>query len=480
MFLQGSAALGGAFVLGAGLAARAGAAPDPQILTARFTEAQIAAGGITPRVMTYDPRVTAHDPRGIAHDPRVILHEPGNPATAAMPPVLRMRKGEPFAARLVNRLDEPTTVHWHGLRIANAMDGVPEMTQPYVYPGDGFDYLFTPPDAGTFWYHPHCNTLMQMGSGLTGVIVVENPEDPTFDSQIVLNLRDWRLGAGGAFIAPFKPRDAARGGTYGTVRTANWQREPVYDAPAGGLVRVRIAATDVTRIYTIGLEGAEARVIALDGNPVEIPFALDRLDLGPGQRVDLALRMPQSEGQRARLGNFRGSSPWTIAAFRAVGTSLKRDLRDIAPLPANPIAEADISTARRIPIELTATAEHEPAASICGSLGYTFWAINKVPWPGDTPDPVAPIDELKFGKSYVLEIANRTPHAHPIHLHGLSFRVLASNKRSLLPPPTDTILLLPDEQAQLALVADNPGDWVFHCHIIEHQKTGMSAYFRVA
>lgn len=387
MFLQGSAALGGAFTLGAGLAARAGAAPDPQILTARFAEAQIAAGGVTPRVMTYDP---------------------GDPASTAMPPVLRMRKGEPFAARLVNRLDEPTTVHWHGLRIANAMDGVPEMTQPYVYPGDGFDYLFTPPDAGTFWYHPHCNTLMQMGSGLTGVIVVENPEDPSFDSEIVLNLRDWRLGASGEFIAPFKPRDAARGGTYGTVRTANWQREPVYDAPAGGLVRVRIAATDVTRIYTIGLEGAEARVIALDGNPVEIPFALDRLDLGPGQRVDLALRMPQSEGQHARLGNFRGSSPWTIAAFRAVGTSLKRELGDIAPLPPNPVAEADISTAKRIPIDLTATAEHEPAASICGSLGYTFWAINKVPWPGDTPDPVAP---SRNSNSEKLCAGDRQPHA---------------------------------------------------------------------
>ncbi|MDX0482726.1 multicopper oxidase domain-containing protein [Sinorhizobium medicae] len=459
MFLQASAAFGGAFALGAGLAAKAGGAPDPQILTARFTEARIATGGTTPRLMTYDLSGTAG---------------------SGVPPVLRMRKGEPYAARLINRLDEPTTVHWHGLRIVNAMDGVPEMTQPYVYPGEGFDYLFTPPDAGTFWYHPHCNTLMQMGSGLTGVIVVENPKDPAFDAEIVLNLRDWRLNASGAFIAPFKPRDAARGGTYGTVRTANWQREPVYDAPAGGLVRVRIAATDVTRIYSIGLEGAAAKVIALDGNPVEMPFALDRLDIGPGQRVDLALRMPENEESRATLDNSRGSSPWTIATFRAVGASLKRDLRDINPLPPNPVAEADLSTARRIPIDLTATAEQGVSTSICGTLGYTFWAINKVPWPGDTPDPVAPIEELKLGKSYVLEIANRTPHAHPIHLHGLSFRVLAANKRTVLPPPTDTILLLPDEQAQLALVADNPGDWLFHCHIIEHQKTGMAAYFRVA
>jgi len=456
-FLKGSAALGGAFALGAGLSTRARATPEPQILTAQTTEARIAADGVSP-VMTY----------GL-----------GDGAQEGMPPTLRMRKGETFAARLVNRLDEPTTVHWHGLRIANAMDGVPEMTQPYVYPGDQFDYVFTPPDAGTFWYHPHCNTLTQMGRGLTGVLVVENPEDPVFDAEIALNLRDWRLGAGGKFIEPFKPRDAARGGTYGTVRTANWQREPTYDAPAGGLVRVRVVATDVTRIYTIGLDGADAKVMALDGNPVERPFVLDRIDLGPGQRIDLVLRMPESEGAQVALGNFRGSHPWRIASFRSIGASLNRNLGDVVALPANPVVEADLSTAKRIPIELTATAEHKATPSICGSLGYTFWALNKVPWSGDTPDPVAPIEELKLGRSYVLEIANRTPHAHPLHLHGLSFRILSSNKRSFLPPPTDTILLLPDEQAELALVADNPGDWVIHCHIIEHQKTGMTGYFKI-
>ena len=152
-----------------------------------------------------------------------------------------MNKGEPFAARLVNGIDDPTTIHWHGIRVPNNMDGVPFMVQPYVYPGDHFDYAFTPPDAGTFWYHPHCNTLMQMGHGLTGVIVVENPGDPQFDAEVVLNLRDWRLGDDGQFIAQFLPRDAAKAGTYGTVRTANWMREPQYDAPAGGLVRLRVA-----------------------------------------------------------------------------------------------------------------------------------------------------------------------------------------------------------------------------------------------
>ena len=458
--LKGSAAAAASFSLGAGLAAGRGvAALSPLLLKAQFIDAELTNDGITPKVMTYGT----------------------TEATATgMPPVIRMKKGEPFAARLVNGLDEPTTVHWHGLRIANAMDGVPEMTQPYVYPGDGFDYAFTPPDAGTFWYHPHCNTLTQMGHGLTGVIVVENPDDPVFDAEIVLNLRDWRLGSGGAFIAPFKPRDAARGGTYGTIRTANWRQEPAYDAPSGGLVRVRLAATDVTRIYTLGMEGAPALVIALDGNPVEAPFPLDRLDFGPGQRVDLVLRMPDTEGAVVRLGNFRGSTPWTIATLRATGASLKRDIGDVKPLAANSIAEADLSTTEHIPLDFTATAEHAPTPGICGTLGYTFWAINKVAWPGDTPDPVAPLAELKLGRSYVLQVRNRTPHAHPIHLHGLSFRILSSSKRPVLPPPTDTILLLPDEQAELGLVADNPGDWLLHCHIIEHQKTGMSGYFRIA
>jgi len=457
--LKGSAVTAACFSLGAGLAARSRAAPSPLLLKAQFIDAKLANHGVTRKVMTY----------GTVDD-----------AATGMPPVIRMKKGEPFAARLLNGLDEPTTIHWHGLRIVNAMDGVPEMTQPYVYPGDGFDYAFTPPDAGTFWYHPHCNTLTQMGHGLTGVIVVENPTDPIFDAEIVLNLRDWRLGDDGAFLAPFKPRDAARGGTYGTIRAANWRQGPTYDAPAGGLVRVRLAATDVTRIYTLGTEGATAMVIALDGNPVEMPFRLDRLDFGPGQRVELILRMPDTEGTMVRLGNFRGSSPWTIATLRATGTSLKRDSRDVKPLPANPVPEADLSVAERIPLDFTATAEHAPAPSICGTLGYTFWAINKVPWPGDTPDPVAPLSELKLGRSYVLQVRNRTPHAHPIHLHGLSFRILSSNKRTMLPPPTDTILLLPDEQAELGLVADNLGDWLLHCHIIEHQKTGMSGYFRIA
>jgi len=452
--LQG-ALVAGAYAGGLGLAGRfAGAeAKAPMRLAARPTEALITDSGPTRGAMTY--------------------------GDGEIPPVLRMRRGEPFALRLENALSEPTTVHWHGLRIDNGMDGVPFLTQAYVYPGDGFDYAFTPPDAGTFWYHPHCNTLEQIGRGLAGVVVVEDPADPVFDAEIVLNLRDWRLGGDGQFIAQFRPRDSARTGTFGTVRTANWRQMPQYDAPAGGLVRLRLVASDVTRLLSLTVEGAQAQVIALDGNPVAERFALDTLLIGPGQRLDLCVRMPDAEGTVVALRDLRGTKPATLATLRAVGSPLKRDIRDLPPLAANPLSEPDLSAATQIPFVLSASAEERPKDGICGSLGYNFWAINKVPWADDTGDPTAPLAEMKAGRSYIFNVENPTPQAHPLHLHGLVFRPMNSNKQVLRPHFSDTYLILPDEKVQLALVADNAGDWVFHCHIIEHQKTGMTSYVRV-
>ncbi|WP_315928259.1 multicopper oxidase family protein [Mesorhizobium sp. SP-1A] len=454
-FLKASAAsaCGLGFGMTGNLVGTALSAADPVVLKTAKIQAQLADTGPTRDVLTY--------------------------GEAGMPPVLRLTKGKPFAARLVNGLDEPTTVHWHGVRVPNKMDGVPFMTQPYVYTGDRFDYAFAPPDAGTFWYHPHCNTLTQMGHGMTGVIVVENPNDPQFDAEVVLNLRDWRLGGDGQFIAQFRPRDAAKSGTFGTVRTTNWQDEPRYDAPAGGLVRLRMAITDVTRVYSFQMEGAEAMVIAIDGNPLPQLFPLDVLQLGPGQRLELAVRMPDSEGAIVSLKDIKGTSPKVLATLRATGKSLKRDIRDLEPLEPNPVERVDLTSAQRIALSLSATAENAAVESICGSLGYAFWAINKRPWSGDTPDPTEPLAELKLGMSYIIDMENLTPRIHPLHLHGMSFTVLSSSTGPVRQLVSDTYLIQPNEKVQLGLVADNLGDWLFHCHIIEHQKSGMTCYLRV-
>ena len=112
-------------------------------------------------------------------------------------------------------------------------------------------------------------------------------------------------------------------------------------------------------------------------------------------------------------------------------------------------------------------------------MGYTFWSINRTPWPGDASG-TGPLAVLKHGKSHILRLRNESPNEHPIHLHGLTFLPIRSNKRAVANNWTDTALLLREETLDIALVADNLGDWAFHCHVIEHQKTGLAGYIRVA
>ncbi|NOD94960.1 multicopper oxidase domain-containing protein [Ruegeria sp. HKCCD4884] len=403
----------------------------------------------------------------------------------APPQVLYGKQGQRMRLTVRNTLPDYTAMHWHGLRIANEMDGVPYLTQMPIGEGESFAYEFTPPDAGTYWYHPHCMTMDQMAHGLTGVMVIAEPENPGFDSEQVINLRDFRLDEEGAFLPAYTARGAARSGTFGNIQTANWLTKAVYDHAAGSLVRLRVVNTDTTRIYKLHLEGAEARIIAWDGHPVEVDLALPTADaplwMGPGQRVDLAVRMPDGEGQSAALmAKFPGQKPRAMARLRATGQSESRTLEELHPLPANPVQRPNLDQAKLHEFVFGWTPEGgAPNDGFCGSLGYSFWSINRTPWPGDAAQGTGPLAVLKQGKSYVLRMRNESPNLHPIHLHGLAFVPLKSNLRKLPPLMTDTFLLLKDEVVEIALVADNPGDWAFHCHVIEHQKTGLAGFIRV-
>ncbi|MEM7120917.1 MAG: multicopper oxidase family protein [Pseudomonadota bacterium] len=403
----------------------------------------------------------------------------------APPPVIRMRQAAPFVVNLTNGLSDYTTMHWHGIRLANAMDGVPYLTQFPLAEGDSFRYAFTPPDAGTYWYHPHCMTMSQMAHGLTGILIVEEPDDPGFDTDLPINLKDFRLDDDGQLLPFFTPRGAARAGTLGNVRTANWQIDPVHELPAGGLVRLRIVATDTTRVYKLVLPDAPGTIIAWDGHPVDEPIAWPSEEspmwLGPGQRVDVALRMPDDEGSELTLQTMIANRPNSLARLRSVGPSLKRDLAELKPLARNPVAEPDLASAETREMVFGWTPEGDGEDNgFCGNYGYSFWSIDRQPWPGDAVEGVGPVADLTLGKSYVLRLRNESPNLHPIHLHGLAFVPIQSNQRQLPRNWTDTILLLKNETIDIALKADNLGDWAFHCHVIEHQKTGLAGYIRVS
>lgn len=412
----------------------------------------------------------------------------------AWPPVIRLQLGDRLEATLDNRLprpDESTSIHWHGIRLPNGQDGVPYLVQPPVRPGESFRYSFTPPDAGTYFFHTHCNTVEQLGRGLEGILIIDGDAAEPYDADTILLLRDWMVDADAGEFTPFYTlRGAGRAGTYAPLRSANGMVNPEIRLPASGDCRIRVINTDATRVMQIGLEGAEAAIIAIDGIAVP-PFPMSVTSIGPAMRIDLALRSPK-EGGVARLIDQSIEPRAELAHFTATGSPRRDKPFDPAPLRASRIPEPDLKAATRLSFafdasdaaQLFSVALSEAAAPMIGSLCLServFWTINGTPWPDRNhtrlPPPLA---ELKRGQSYIFELKNNSSFVHPIHLHGHTFSVLGSNKRRMPQHHADTVLLLPQEHAEVAFVADNPGAWMFHCHVIEHQESGMMGYFRVA
>jgi FtsP/CotA-like multicopper oxidase with cupredoxin domain len=407
------------------------------------------------------------------------------------PLILRTRRGEPFRAQFHNRLAEHSTIHWHGVRVPYGMDGVPYFTQNPVKPGERFDYAFTPPDPGTFFFHPHCNTAEALGRGLAGVLIVEDPRDQgLFDVEHVLVLKDWRVRHDGSFDPFVTDAGAGRAGSFGDLRTVNGLALPVLTVPPGARVRLRILNVDPTRIPMLTLRGAAgAQVIATDGNACE-PFALNGWRLGPAQRADIGFVAPAKAGTEIVLEDVFSTRPRPLARIVTAGEGL-RSTRASLRLPAAELPQPDLKSATRLDVQLLAGHADPAIEAWAKQTGMSvddlcltqkvFWSINRQSWPGSTHEKKAPpLFELKSGRSYVAELFNGTPHQHPMHLHGHTFRVLGSSERDLPAHWADTVLVRPKERVRIAFVAGEPGDWMFHCHIIEHQETGMMGYFRVA
>jgi FtsP/CotA-like multicopper oxidase with cupredoxin domain len=414
-------------------------------------------------------------------------------AEGQWPPVIRLDLGDQLQATLQNRLPragEHTSIHWHGIRLPNDQDGVPYLVQPPVRPGEDHAYSFTPPDAGTYFFHTHCNTVEQLGRGLEGVLIIDGDVTEPYDADEVLLLRDWRVEPGEAEFAAFtSARGAGRAGSYGSLRSVNGAARPDIALPASGDCRLRIINTDPTRIMVIGIDGAEAAIIAIDGIAVA-PQPLGTWSMGPAMRLDIVVRPPTGGGIASLIdSNFDDR----VELARLVGTGAPRRSGDFdpAPLRRGRVPVPDPASAVRLAFRFQATAAGAAIAAADDGLGLALdhlclstrqlWSINGRGWPG--PDHSAlppPLAILERGQSYVFSLKNETVFSHPIHIHGHFFAVLASNKRPLLPHNADTVLLLPDEEVEVAFVADNPGDWMFHCHIIEHQENGMMGYLRVA
>lgn len=434
---------------------------------------------------------------------RQQLVPPEYPATevwgfnGAVPgPELRFRQGDTARIVVANRLPQATTVHWHGLRVPNRMDGVPHLTQDPIAPNAEFAYEFSLPDAGTYWYHPHERSHEQVARGLYGVLVVEEREPIRVDRELTWVLGDWKLNRDASQREDFDSLfDIAHGGRLGNTVTINGRftlKDGVLPVRAGERIRLRLVNVAVARIFLISFNGHEPRVIAYDGQPV-VPHVPDKklVSLAPGERADVVLDCLMPPGTSVAVTDEY--NPDSQLPLMTIAYGEGAPLRD-GPLDApvvlapNPLADPDLARAERLSVvfeggamgalrEATLDGERLPLRTLAREHGIA-WAINGVAAKGH---PHEPLFTLRRGGHYVMALRNETRWPHPIHLHGHAFRVISRYGR-----PTrhrewrDTVQLEPREHAEIAFVADNPGDWMFHCHILAHQSGGMMAMLRVA
>lgn len=477
--------------------------PSPHFSRRRLLQGGLALGAVNlalPRL----PAFAAAEPRLLTAGPgEAQLLEAGKPRTrtwlydgVSPGPVIRARQGEEVFVRFLNNLPQPSTIHWHGIRIDNAMDGVPHLTQHAVEPGATFDYRFTVPDAGTFWYHPHDRSWEQVARGLYGLLIVDEREPRGIvggGRDIAIVADDWRLGEDGQIDeASFAHMmDWSHAGRLGNTLTLNGQDQLDIEVTKGERIRLRLCNTCNARVLELRIEHPKIWLVALDGQPV-MPREVDDgyIRLAPGERADVifdttldpgskAAITEVSNGQRLVAGHldYHPTEEWSEPFLSPPVPP--------SPLPANPLStELDLAGALTVDLLMEggamgamAQAMHNGQMMDIRSLvgRGMVWSLNGTA--GMTDDPLF---SAPRGRTVTVDLRNDTQWPHAMHFHGHHFQVIERNGAATDNAAwKDTVLVERQETAKIAFVADNPGKWMIHCHMLEHQAAGMTTWFNV-
>jgi len=390
--------------------------------------------------------------------------------------VFRATAGDRVHVAFTNDLPEPTSVHWHGLAIRNDMDGVPGVTTPEVAPGGESGFEFVVPDAGTHWFHPH--HAMQLDRGMYAPFIVDDPAQPGgYDAEWVVVLDDWTDGVGPSpeqIYADLKAGGSSgmdgmgMGGMDGGDVTyplylinGRVPTDPdVLTGKPGQRVRLRIINAGADTIFTVALGGHDLTVTHTDGYPVQ-PVTTSALRVGMGERYDAVVTLtdgvfplvavPVSKSGLARALVRTGAGPAPAADIRPTeldGYPLTVDALRAGPGSALPAMDPD--TVQDL--------------LLSGSMGPYVWTIN-----GRTYDDTVPLT-IKQGQAGRLRIRNHSMMPHPVHLHGHTFQLGAAGGAG---PRKDTVLVPAMGAVSVDLAADNPGQWMVHCHNAYHAEAGM-------
>ncbi|MEP7267494.1 MAG: multicopper oxidase family protein, partial [Saprospiraceae bacterium] len=274
-------------------------------------------------------------------------------------PLIKAKKGDTLVIKVNNELDEPTVIHWHGIRLPALMDGTGEVQKP-IQPGETFEYSFVVPDAGTFWYHSHHNETVQMERGMYGALIVEDDTDPVTDADRVLMIDDMKLNKDNSFkkgnlISNWIERHDGR---QGDTLLINGKENPIINMFAGQTERWRFINSSSARYFMLNLDGNMFKIIGTDGGFLEKPLEVTQVLLTPGERVDI-LAGPFTEGETFSIESLAYNRVTILKAKQEqfatvqVGpvkpsvTVIPDVLRMIAPL-----ASADAAITRKIKLSV--------------------------------------------------------------------------------------------------------------------------------
>ena len=415
---------------------------------------------------------------------------------------IRAKVGDLVEATFVNGLPSANTLHWHGIALRNDMDGVHDLTQAAVGAGDRFTYRFTVPDAGTHWFHPHMG--LELDKGLYAPLIVEDPNDPVdFDVDVTLMLDDWldgygrtqeevlaglrasgghsaEMGSGGSSMGGM----GGMGGTGGSFSSggmgsmmggltgdvtypmhvingrASSERETVR-ATAGQRVRLRLINAGSDTAYRVAIGGHRLTVTHADGFPV-MPVEVDNVVLGMGERYDVIVTAQSGAFPIVAVPEGK-----TDPAGEAV--LVTSDSASVVPVGARPaelsgrtLAYRDLVATEAVRLEPKAPDRTERITLTATASGYVH-GINAKSFPDSAPIRVREGERLR------LRVVNDTMMFHPIHLHGHTFQMVGEGSAR-----KDTVNVLPMSAVEFDIAADNPGQWMLHCHNTYHLETGMA------
>jgi suppressor of ftsI len=445
-------------------------------------------------------------------------------------PTLRVKQGATVYVRFKNSIDMPTAVHWHGLRLENSSDGVPNHgmmaghgTQDEVKPGGTFLYKLHFPDAGIYWYHSHLREDIQQDLGLAGNIVVESPDANYYspvNSEEIIMLDDILMD--GDSLIPFgkEGADFAPMGRFGTTLLVNGTTEYHKMAKAGDVIRFVITNVANSRTYNLNF-GVPVKLVAGDQGLYEKEQMVDNVVIAPAQRFVVEARYPKAGNYDITnsvvaldhmMGEFFSATDNVGMIMVEAGTPSPDNAKSYATLRSNAAVKAEIDKARaefdRAPDhQLTVGVDMENLPIIMmlfisidtiyrSPVEFTD-AMSDMNWIGTSREVHWFLKDMTTGKRNMdisweakkgtftkIRIVNDPkafhPMNHPIHLHGQRFLVISRDGQKVENQVwSDTVLLPVGQTVDLLVENSNPGKWMLHCHISEHLESGMMANYIV-